>query len=139
MAEYTLDDFLNDWDDKGDPSAENDMKVLRSEGPVDEADWKLFKLLSANEDERQLMVVEIKEKLRVLAAPGADDTQLQSIAINFETKMWGEAQTHRDYIQSIHEKLDELILAQAATEAEEAASREVPTIRRSARIARRRA
>ena len=39
--------FLNDWDDKGDPSAENDMKVLRSEGllTVDEADWKLFKLL----------------------------------------------------------------------------------------------
>ena len=131
MSEYTLDDFLNDWDDQGDPTAENDMKVLEGLLAVD---WKSATLAL---EERQLMVVEIKEKLRLLAAPGSDDTQLQNIASNFETKMWGEARTHHDYITSTREKLDELILAQAAAEAEAAATREVPTIRRSARIARR--
>ena len=32
MPEYTLADFLHDWNDQGDPSAENDMTVLHGEG-----------------------------------------------------------------------------------------------------------
>ena len=135
MPEYTLDDFLSHWNDQGDPSSDhNDMTILRSEGllTVGFADWK-----SANQDQRQRSVVEIKERLRALASPGADETQLQNIASNFETKMWGEAKTYREYVRSTAEKLEELSLAQSAAEAEVAAhvaaTREV---RRSSRLAR---
>ena len=131
MPEYTLDDFLSHWNDQGDPSSDhNDMTILRSEGllTVGFADWK-----SANQDQRQRSVVEIKERLRALASPGADETQLQNIASNFETKMWGEAKTYREYVRSTAEKLEVLSMAQAAAEVKVAATCEV---RRSSRLAR---